>query len=1008
MSFKELDYENAILELFQNMQYKTLNAKDIERDLKSPLWEQELEESLLRINKELPKQAIQEAIYKIKNIENGSLEQKNEIFMNYLQNGVTVKYKQNNEEISKQCYLVDYKNINNNSFCAVNQWTFIEKEEKRPDVIIFVNGLPLVLMELKSPSRENTTTSEAYRQIRNYMQVIPSMFVYNVAIVLSDLTISKIGTITSSEDRFMVWKTKDGKSEDKNLVNFNVFFEGIFQKERFLDIIKNFCLFSNTGIKKVKIIAGYHQYYAVKKAVERTKEAKEIDKKGGVFWHTQGSGKSLSMVFYSHLLSKEIPNVTILVLTDRKDLDNQLYTQFVKCKDFLRKTPIQAEDRKHLKQLLESTKSGEIIFTTMQKFEENYDALSERNDIIVMADEAHRGQYGLKEKIDTDGKIKIGFARMIRNSLPNATYIGFTGTPISQKDKSTREVFGDYIDIYDMTQAVEDGATKPVYYESRVVKLQLDEDTLKQIDEEYADLSDFADEITIEKSKKQLAKMDAILGAEETINSLVTDILSHYDNYRKNLLTGKAMIVAYSRDIGIKIYKKIIELKPEYEKNINIVMTSSNNDPEEWKALIGDKKHKDELAIQFKDDESDFKIAIVVDMWLTGFDVPSLATMYVYKPMKSHNLMQAITRVNRVFKEKEGGLVVDYIGIATALKEAMNEYTLRDRQKYGDTDIKSKAYPIFLEKLSFCKDMFVKFDYSKFLNGTDLDRANTIANGVDYIIENDNKKNDFLKIANELKQALSLCASIVCEEDRLLSAFFETIRSTVIKISFNGETDKKLSLNDINQNINNLLKASIKSEGVLNLFSDIKTEFSIFNSDFLEEIKKIKQKNIAITLLKQLLNDEVNQYKRSNLVKSELFSEKIKKLMNSYVNGLISNEEVIEELIKLSKEIIEMREEAKKLGFTEEELAFYDALTKPQAVKDFYENKNEELVNLTKELTDMLRKSRTVDWQRKESARAKMRLMVKKLLKKYKYPPDDCNEAIDTVIEQCELWVDNI
>ena len=958
---KEADYENAILELFENIGYKKLNGANIERDLKSPLWEQELQESLPRINKNLPKEAIQEAIYKIKNIENGSLEQQNEIFMNYLQNGITVKYKENNEEINKQCYLIDYKNINNNSFYAINQWTFIEREEKRPDIVLFINGLPLILMELKSPSREDATTSDAYRQVRNYMQVIPSIFIYNVAIVLSDLVVSKIGTITSNEDRFMVWKTKDGKSEDKSLVNFNVFFEGIFQKERFLDIIKNFCLFSNTGVKKVKIIAGYHQYYAVKKAIERTKEAKETDKKGGVFWHTQGSGKSLSMVFYSKLLSNEIPNATILVLTDRKDLDNQLYTQFVKCRHFLRKLPIQAKDRKYLKQLLETTKSGEIIFTTMQKFEESYEALSERNDIIVMADEAHRGQYGLKEKVDEDGKIKIGFARMIRNSLPNATYIGFTGTPISQKDKSTREVFGDYIDIYDMTQAVEDGATKPVYYESRVVKLELDEDILKQIDEEYSNLSEFADEITIEKSKKQLGKMDAILGAEETINSLVTDILYHYENYRKSLLTGKAMIVAYSRDIGIKIYKKIIELKPEYEKNVNVVMTSSNNDPEEWKALIGDKKYKEELAIQFKDDESDFKIAIVVDMWLTGFDVPSLATMYVYKPMKSHNLMQAITRVNRVFKEKEGGLIVDYIGIANALKEAMNEYTLRDREKYGDTDIKTKAYPIFLEKLNFCKDKFTTFDYSKFLNGTDLDRANTILNGVNYIISDNNKKDDFVKIANELKQALSLCASIVCEEDRLLSAFFEVIRATVVKLNFNGENDKKLSLKDVNENINNLLKASIKSDGVINLFSDIKSEFSIFNTEFLQEIKKIKQKNIAITILEKLLNDEIKQYKKSNLVKSELFSDKIKKLMNSYINGLISNEEVIEELIKLSKEIMEMKEESKKLGFTEEELAFYDALTKPQAVKDFYENKNEDLINLTKELTDMLRKNRTVD-----------------------------------------------
>ncbi|MDE6357301.1 MAG: type I restriction endonuclease subunit R, partial [Eubacteriales bacterium] len=813
MSFLEVNYENAILELLQNIDYETLNGSEIERDYKVPFWEQELINRLDIINGHLPIQALNEALYKLKNFENGKLEQQNEIFMNYLQNGITVKYFEDDKEKSGICYLIDYKNIKNNSFYAINQWTFIENAEKRPDIIIFVNGLPLVLMELKSPSRENTTTSEAYRQIRNYMKDIPSIFIYNVAIVLSDLTISKIGTITSSEDRFMQWKTKDGSYEDTKYANFNVFFEGIFNKERFLDIIKNFCLFSNNGNEKIKIIAGYHQYFAVKKAIIRTKQAKETDRKGGVFWHTQGSGKSLSMVFYAHLLQREIPNATIVVLTDRKDLDNQLYTQFVKCTDFLRETPIQAEDRKHLKELLKGRKISGIIFTTMQKFEEDEETLSERDNIIVMADEAHRGQYGLKEKVENDGKLKIGFARMIRNSLPNATYIGFTGTPISLEDRNTREVFGDYIDIYDMTQAVLDGATKPVYYESRVISLNLDEDILKEIDEEYEYLSSSTDELTIEKSKKELGKMDAILGADETINSLVTDILNHYENNRKNLLTGKAMIVAYSRGIGIKIYNKILELRPEYTGKVNVVMTSSNNDPEEWKTLIGDKKHKEELAIQFKDNESDFKIAIVVDMWLTGFDVPSLATMYIYKPMKSHNLMQAITRVNRVFKEKEGGLVVDYVGIASALKEAMNEYTIRDRKNYGDMDIKAKAYPIFSEKLSFCKDIFVKFDYSKFISGTDLDRATTITNALNYIVEpiNEKSKEAFIKTALELKQALSLCSSIVCEEERILAVFFEAVRTAVLKVTFTGEKNKKLSLNEINESINNLLKASIKS-----------------------------------------------------------------------------------------------------------------------------------------------------------------------------------------------------
>ena len=493
------------------------------------------------------------------------------------------------------------------------------------------------------------------------------MFIYNAICVMSDQLTSKAGTITSGEDRFMEWKTKDGDYENTQFAQFDTFFEGMFKKERLLDIIKNFICFSNEGINSFKILAGYHQYFAVRKAIESTKHATVTDGKGGVFWHTQGSGKSLSMVFYAHLLQKALDSPTIVVITDRNDLDDQLYGQFAKCKEFLRQEPIHAESRENLKSLLAGRQANGIIFTTMQKFEESHEALSERNNIIVMADEAHRGQYGLAETVDAKtGKIKIGTARIIRNTLPNATYIGFTGTPISSKDRSTREVFGDYIDIYDMTQAVEDGATRPVYYESRVIKLNLDEDTLKLIDSEYDVMAENADGEVVEKSKRELGKMEAVLGNDNTINSLVCDILDHYENNRENLLTGKAMIVAYSRPIAMKIYKRILELRPAWTEKVGVVMTSGNNDPEEWRKIIGNKHHKDELAKKFKDNNSTMKIAIVVDMWLTGFDVPSLATMYVYKPMSGHNLMQAIARVNRVFRDKEGGLVVDYVGIETS------------------------------------------------------------------------------------------------------------------------------------------------------------------------------------------------------------------------------------------------------------------------------------------------------------------------------------------------------
>ena len=1013
--FTESDYENSIIELFQNnLGYEYAYGPDIERDFYNPLYEEVLLDSLYRLNKGLPDDAIQDAIFKLKNFENGELVQKNSVFMDYLQNGIPVRYFVSGEERSSIVYLVDYKNPDNNSFVLANQWTFIENSNKRPDIILFLNGLPVVLVELKSPSREETDASEAYRQLRNYMQEIPSMFVYNAICVMSDQLTSKAGTITSGEDRFMEWKTKDGDYENTQYAQFDTFFEGIFQKERLLDIIKNFICFSNEGIGSFKILAGYHQYFAVRKAVESTRKATITDGKGGVFWHTQGSGKSLSMVFYAHLLQEALDSPTIVVLTDRNDLDDQLYGQFAKCKDFLRQDPIQADSRENLKTLLAGRQANNIIFTTMQKFEESGEALSERHNIIVMADEAHRGQYGLAEKIkivkNEDGKEEakrvIGTARIIRNSLPNATYIGFTGTPISSKDRSTREVFGDYIDIYDMTQAVEDGATRPVYYESRVIKLNLDQEILDKIDAEYDLMALNADNEVIEKSKRELGQMEAVLGNDNTINSLVCDILEHYENNRENLLTGKAMIVAYSRPIAMKIYKRILDLHPDWTEKVGVVMTSGNNDPEEWRQIIGNKHHRDELAKKFKDNNSPMKIAIVVDMWLTGFDVPSLATMYVYKPMAGHNLMQAIARVNRVFRDKEGGLVVDYVGIATALKQAMNDYTSRDKKNYGDTDVAKVAYPKFMEKLAVCRDKFHGYDYSKFKNGTDLERAKAISGAVNFIIgrEKVDDKDSFVKEALMLHQALSLCSSLVDEESRFEAAFFEAVRVLVIRLTVTG-VGKKISLPEMNARINELLKQSIKSDGVINLFSDIKEEFSLFDPKFLQEVANMKEKNLAVELLKKLIAEQVSVYRRTNVVKSEKFSDIMQRAINSYLNGMLTNEEVIEEMLKLAKQIAADQKEGNKLGLNADELAFYDALTKPQAIKDFYEN--EELIAITKELTETLRKNKTIDWQKRESARAKMRMLIKKLLKKHKYPPEGMEDAVQTVMTQCELWTDN-
>ena len=1018
MHFTEDMFEQAVIELFEKMGYTHIYAPDMERDYSSPLLDAVLMDSLVKLNKGLPLDAITEAINLLRNFDTGSLLQKNMQFMDYLQNGITVRCFVKGEERTSIVYLIDYKNVANNSFCVVNQFTYIENgNNRRPDIILFINGLPLVLMELKSPSKDEVNAENAYNQIRNYMQDIPSIFNYNAICVISDLTTNKAGTITSGLDRFMEWKTKDGSYENTALAQFDTFYEGMFDRTRLLDIIKNFICFSIEQAKAYKILAGYHQYFAVRKAVEKAKIATKTDGKGGVFWHTQGSGKSLSMVFYAHLLQEALDSPTLVVMTDRIDLDDQLYSQFSKCAAFLRQTPVQAESKVHLKELLDGRSANGIIFTTMFKFEEREEPLSTRRNIVVMADEAHRGQYGMDERVvmseneqgETEARIVVGNARIIRDALPNATFIGFTGTPVSSKDRNTREVFGDYIDIYDMTQAVEDGATRPVYYESRVIHLKLDENTLALIDSTYDILEQQADAATIDKSKKMMGQMESVLGADSTITSLVDDIVTHYESNRANLLTGKAMIVAYSRPIAMKIYRKLMEVRPGWKEKVGVVMTSGNNDPEDWKEIIGTKQHKDELARKFKDNDDPMKIAIVVDMWLTGFDVPSMHTMYVYKPMHGYNLMQAIARVNRVFKDKEGGLVVDYVGIAGALKAAMNEYTARDRSKYGDMDIAKTAYPKFKEKLQVCRDLFHGFDYTGFIGGSQLTMAKLISDGANFVLDPraQDRKDLFLKEALLTKQAMSLCSSMTTEQERREAAFFEVVRSTVIKLTYGGNGGKPMSLTEINAQINELLKASVQSEGVISLFDSRKAgeNFSLFDPAVLEEISNMKQKNIVVEILKKLLAEQVSLYKRTNVVQSEKFSEMITRIMNAYYNGHISNDEVIKELLEAAELIAKAHQAGDALGLTQEELAFYDALTKPQAIKDFYEN--DTLVAMTRELTEMLRKNRTIDWQKKETARATMRKMVKRLLKKYKYPPEQYENAIDTVISQCEMWVDN-
>lgn len=1014
-SFIKMDedfFEDVIIEhLCAEFGYEHLYGPDVSRssnkydDVFIP---DVLPRALRRINPSLPFPAIQEAIQKIEDIDTGSLEQRNEKFNDYLQNGVEVHFYDGKEERDDIVYLLDFEKPDNNDFHVVNQWTFVEYSEKRPDIIVFVNGMPLVLFELKSPSREETDASDAYLQLRQYMKQIPSLFVPNVFCVMSDMSETRVGTITADEDRYVSWKSSDGDYSNTKAATWKTMLDGMMPKERLLDIIKNFVCFNNDASRVIKILAGYHQYFAVKKAAERAVEAVEGDGKIGVFWHTQGSGKSLSMVFFAHLIQERLENPTIVVITDRNDLDDQLYGQFSRCAPFLRQTAVQAESRSHLKSLLVGREANGIIFTTMQKFMDGDEPLCDRGNVIVMIDEAHRGQYGLTEKMDAEGNVSIGAARLVRKALPNASYIGFTGTPISTEDKNTREIFGDYIDVYDMTQSVEDNATRPVFYESRVVALKLDKDKLAQLDAAYSEFAEQANAASVEKAKRDTGGLDAIFGAPETIDALCKDIIDHYENNRADILAGKALIVAYSRPVAMKIYCRMMELRPQWKEKLGVVMTMGNQDPEEWFDVCGGKTHKKEMERKFKNDNDPLKIAIVVDMWLTGFDVPSLATMYVFKPMKGHNLMQAIARVNRVCKGKEGGLVVDYIGIARALKQAMKDYTNRDQSNYGDMDIAATAYPKFLEKLDVCRDLMYGFDYQKAIfTDSKAQLASAIANGVDWLLDPSHKEDceDFIKQCQLMNQALSLCKSLVSEEDQHEAAYLSVLRVQVLRLTGRGGGGGGgMTYGEFNKRVSAILEQTVQADGVIDLFEKDSVEISLFDESFLRELAHMKQKNIAVESLKRLIKERVRQYQRTSVVKAEKFSDMLQGTLNSYLNGMLTNAQVIEELVNMAKEMMKDRSDAEKLGLTNEEMAFYDAITKPQAVKDFYSN--DQLIAITHELTEAMRSSATIDWQRKESARAGMRRAIKRLLRKYKYPPEGAEEAMATVMAQCELWAD--
>ena len=1007
--FTEDAYEQTLIALFRDeLGYAYECGYDVERDIKEPFYRADLVASMRRLNPELPADLMDDGIKKITDIHIGTLEQNNEQFTLWMQNGMEVGYTQDGEERTVLMRLIDFDHPERNLFKVVNQWRVEEYKSKRCDMVVMVNGLPLVVVELKSATSEDASIDDAFKQIKNYQQSVPSLFSYNAFNVISDMSETRAGTITAKQDRYMEWKTVDGAYESTLMADYRTFFLGMFQQERLLDILQNFICFDKKEGKYAKILTAYHQYYAVGKALQRTRTAVEGNGKIGVFWHTQGSGKSLSMVFYAHQLVQRLPEVTIVVVTDRKDLDNQLFGQFCRCKDFLRQEPVNAQSREDLGHLLQGRKSGGIIFTTIQKFDEGDEALSTRRNIIVMTDEAHRSQYGDEHWDAKSLTMKKGFSRKMREALPGASFIGFTGTPISDRDRDTEEVFGNYIDVYDMSQAVDDGATRPVFYESRVVNLNLDEETMQLLNDEFDKLEeDGATEEQIRRAKQEHSRLEVILGEDATIDTLVKDIIRHYEENRAQILTGKAMIVALTRPIAIKIYRKILELRPDWTEKVKVVMSGSNQDPTDWQPIIGNEAYKKELARKFKDNDDPMKIAIVRDMWLTGFDVPSLATMYVYKPMSGHNLMQAIARVNRVFQtedgeKKEGGLIVDYVGIAQALKNAMQQYTNRDRRRFGDPDIAKTAKVKWKEEMEICRDQLHGFDYHGFFEQDNVKRASAITGGANFLSSPAmvQRKKDFMEHSNLLHNATTLCRSLLDEQQKAEVCYMDALRVMMLKLAQKG----KVSRHEINERIGELLRQSVKSDGVINLFGDRQIEFSLFDEAFIKEVKNMKERNLAVELLTKLLKEKIKQQQKTNVIQSDLFSDMLSRSLSNYLKGLLTNEEVIEELLKMAQQFKKAEEEGNSLGLSPEEKAFYDALSTPEGVRQAYSD--EEFVALTKELTEVLHRNRTIDWNRKESARAKMRVMVKRLLKKYKYPPEGAEKALETVMRQCDHWAD--
>ncbi|PPZ92773.1 DEAD/DEAH box helicase [Cloacibacterium normanense] len=1063
--------ESFAIELLDKLGYEYIYAPDIAPDGENPerdsytqvLLLGRLQNAVKRINHSIPADAQTEAIKEIQRIASPELLANNETFHRLLTEGIPVSKRVDGDDRGDRVWLIDFKNPHNNEFVVANQFTIIENgNNKRPDVILFVNGIPLVLIELKNAADENTTINSAFKQVETYKTIIPSLFTYNGFVVISDGLEAKAGSISAGFSRYMSWKSADGKAEASHLVSqLETLILGMLNKETLIDLIRHFIVFEKskkedtetgiTTISTVKKLAGYHQYYAVNRAVESTLRATGFaaehetplsmvmespesygvpgvknqpigDRKGGVVWHTQGSGKSLSMVFYTGKIVLALDNPTILVITDRNDLDDQLFDTFAASKQLLRQEPVQAEDRNQLKELLKVA-SGGVVFATVQKFQPEegnvYELLTDRKNIVVIADEAHRTQYGFKAKTIDDKdekgnvigkKIVYGFAKYMRDALPNATYLGFTGTPIESTDVNTPAVFGNYVDIYDISQAVEDGATVRIFYESRLAKVNLSEEG-KQLVDDLDDELEQEDLTNTQKAKAKWAQLEALVGSENRIKNIAKDIVAHFSQ-RQEVFEGKGMIVSMSRRIAADLYQAIIDLKPEWHSDdlnkgvIKVVMTSASSDGPKISKHHTTKEQRRTLAERMKNPHDKLQLVIVRDMWLTGFDAPSMHTLYIDKPMKGHNLMQAIARVNRVYKDKPGGLIVDYLGIASDLKKALSFYS--DAGGKGDpTILQEQAVQLMLEKLEVVSQMYHGFEYETYFEADTSKKLSLILAAEEHILGLEDGKKRYI---NEVT-ALSKAFAIAIPHDQAMDAkdevsFFQAVKARLAKFdgTGSGRTDE-----EIETTIRQVIDKALVSEQVIDVFDAAgikKPDISILSEEFLMELKGMEHKNVALEVLKKLLNDEIKSRAKKNLVKSRTFLEMLENSIKKYHNKILTAAEVIEELINLSKDIVEMDNEAIHMGLSDFEYAFYTAVANNDSARELMQQ--EKLRELAVVLTETIRQNASIDWTIKESVKAKLKVAVKRILRKFGYPPDMQMLATETVLKQAEMIASEI